>query len=114
MLKTIDADLFDWVEFHVRELENSGIGIPSATPVSRMMQYGITGNDGNYGSRVPLLDNAPPHVKRLDKVLPAMPDDLLAIVRQHYIERSTQKTRRMYTKLDRLHHTLKGALLMVR
>jgi hypothetical protein len=114
MLKRIDADLFDWVEFHTRQLEDSGIGMPSATPVSRMMEYGITGNDGNYGSHVPLLGNAPPHVKRLDKVLPAMPDELLAIVRQHYIERSTARTRKLYRQLDRLHYTLQGALMMVR
>ena len=111
MLETIDADLFDWVEFHTRELENSGIGFSSATSVARMMEYGAASNDGNYGSRLPLLRNAPRHVRQLDKVLPNLPDELLVIIRKHYIERSTQKCSMVYRQLDRLHYTLQGALV---
>jgi len=85
MVKMIDSDLYDWVEYHTRQLENSAIGYPNNSTVGRMIEYGSVGIDSNYGPRVPLLRNAPPHVKRLAQMLAVLPDELLAIVRMFCI-----------------------------
>ena len=112
MLKTIDADLYDWVEYNTRLLETSGLGFSQRTPVGRMIDEGAAPPSNPPGCRVPLLKTASGRVRDIDRVLRVLPDNLLALVREHYIERTTRKSRGLSRKLDRLHWTIQGALLI--
>jgi hypothetical protein len=114
MLKKIDRDLYDWVEWNTRLLENSGLGYRPRTTESLMMEYGCAASSNPPGPRVPLLKATLAHIRRMDRVLDVLPADLMKLVQQHYTERSTGKTRGLYRQLDRLHFTIQGALLMAR
>lgn len=113
MLKRIDGDLYDWVEYHTRMLEGSCLGYASISTLGRIMEDGGVTSD-NFSSKVPFLRNAPPHVKDIDQVLHHLPDQLLEFIKAHYVERSTHKTRAVYHKLDMLHHEILGGLYMLR
>lgn len=112
MMKNIDAALYDWVEFHSRMMEGSILGYRPRTTESLMMEYGCTASSNPPGCRVPLLKSTPAHIRRMDRVLDVLPADLMKLVKRHYIERSTKGDRGLYRKLDRLHFTIQGALLM--
>jgi hypothetical protein len=113
MLKRIEGDLWDWVEYNTRMLENSGLGFAPRTPVARMMEEGGAGS-GSYQSRVPFIKNAPAHVRAIDQVLRCLPDRQLQLVHQYYIDRTLEKKTSVYKRIDRLHHEIQGALWMLR
>jgi len=52
-------------------------------------------------------------VKRIDAVLRRLPDDLLDTLKGHYITREHSRRTSHYRRLDRLHYTVQGALLML-
>ena len=113
MLKHIDGMLQDWVEFTTRTLENSGIGYSSSTPIYTLMRFGTRPDPRPAGSIVPMLRRTPDAVARIDKVLRVLPDDLLDVVRSHYVTRECRKTAAYYRRLDQLHFTVQGALFML-
>lgn len=115
MLNHIDGLLSDWVEFQIRMLEGSGIGYSSTAPIYTLMRFGTKPDHRPAGSVVPFLSRTPDAAKRIDRVLRVLPDDLLEILRSHYVtrERGQRRSAAYYRRLDKLHYTVQGAPFML-
>jgi len=86
MLKHIDAILQDWIEFHVRMFESSGIGFPNKSPLAALIDYRTRTDNRPAGCVVPFLRNTPHSVQRIDQVLRVLPDTWLDVLAEHYIQ----------------------------
>jgi hypothetical protein len=113
VLKHIDGLLSDWVEFHVRMLESSGIGFPSKSPLATLIDYRTRPTSRPAGAIVPLLRTTPDSVRRIDRVLQRLPQDYLDLLKQHYIDRTARRNNMHYRRLDWLHFVIEGGLLML-
>lgn len=114
MLKRVEADLWDWLEYHTRLLETSALGYNPRSTIGRIMEEGPAPQRGRKGSVVPFLGKAPPHVTDIHKVMEHLPNDRLELIREYYVDRSLSKRASVYRKIDRLHHEIQGGLWMLR
>jgi hypothetical protein len=116
MLRHVDALLSDWVEYHIRMLEGSGIGFPKQSPIKTLMDYNMRVGARPAGAVVPFLPSTPDRVRRIDQVMRVLPPDLLEVARARYITRDRQglSAAGFAKRVDRLHYVVHGALLMAR
>ena len=111
MNKRLDADLFDWVDFWGRALDQA---YPGRSPLGRLKEEGFT-DLPNFGSTMPrgVMTRCPRHVSRLNVVMPGIPKAYSKVLCKRYITREPiTSTERIH--LNRAHAFIQGALSVLK